>query len=95
MVVDTMFSRRLGKPSCAPPDIITYLQQGVKHTRSGTGRRPWRAGIETGGIIGSTTSHSSSRTSNTVATQATSTVAVMSLPLGSRATPQIVCATSS
>jgi hypothetical protein len=61
-------SRRLGEPRCAPPAIITYLQQGVKHTRSGTGRRPWRAGIETGGIIGSTTSHSSSRTSNTVAT---------------------------
>jgi hypothetical protein len=48
-----------------------------KHTRSATGRRPCRSGTLTGGIIGSTTSQISSRTSNTVAT-ANSIVVVMS-----------------
>ncbi len=31
-----MFSPRLSEPRCAPPDIITYLQQGVKVRPDGT-----------------------------------------------------------
>lgn len=49
-------------PGKAHPDAVS------KHTRPTTGRRPCRSGTLTGGIMDSTTSRISSRTSNTVAT---------------------------
>ena len=91
--------RRPEQPSsrgrCAHAIPVTKTKAiALKHTRSGTGR-PCFSGTDTGGIMGSTTAHSSSRTSNTVATGHLRARGYV-IPGGLRDRPrQILCATVS
>src|SRR3954453_6313796 len=81
---------------CAHAIPVTKTKtMALKQTRSGTGRRPCFSGSLTGGIIASTTSHSSSRTSNTVATSHLHGRGYVTARELRRRDSQILCATSS